>query len=79
MGDHCESTMQKLSGYIDRELDDAEVRKVKEHLDDCPPCEQVFEFKAGMKVKDPLPRFIVSVPLSGLVHSTIVFGSASGS
>lgn len=49
MGDHCESTMQKLSGYIDRELDDAEVRKVKEHLDDCPPCEQVFEFQAGMK------------------------------
>jgi len=49
MGDHCQQTMQKLSGYIDRELNDAEVRKVKAHLDDCPPCEQVFEFQAGMK------------------------------
>ena len=39
MGDHCEQTMQKLSVYIDRELSDAEVRSVKAHLEDCPPCE----------------------------------------
>ena len=49
MGDRCEKTIQQLSGYIDRELSDVEVRRVKEHLDDCPPCEQVFEFQAGMK------------------------------
>jgi mycothiol system anti-sigma-R factor len=49
MADHCEQTMRKLSVYIDRELDEADVRKVKAHLDDCPPCEEVFEFQAGMK------------------------------
>jgi mycothiol system anti-sigma-R factor len=49
MGDRCEQTMRQLSGYIDRELNDAEVSSVKAHLDDCPPCEQVFEFQAGMK------------------------------
>lgn len=49
MGDECEQTIQRLNGYIDRELSDVEVRRVKEHLDDCPPCEQVFEFQAGMK------------------------------
>ena len=49
MGDHCASTIRQLSGYIDRELNDAEIRKVKAHLDDCPPCEQVFEFQAEMK------------------------------
>ena len=26
-----------------------EIRKVKAHLDDCPPCEQVFNFEAEMK------------------------------
>src|SRR5438270_6559389 len=49
MGDHCEQTMRKLSVYIDRELSDAEVRSVKAHLDDCPPCEKVFDFQAEMK------------------------------
>jgi len=41
--------MRKLSGYIDRELSDAEVRSVKAHLDDCPPCDKVFDFQAEMK------------------------------
>src|SRR2546430_1882888 len=49
MGDHCEQTMQRLNTYIDRELSETEVRKVKAHLDDCPPCEQVFDFQAEMK------------------------------
>ena len=49
MGHECEQTIQQLNGYIDRELSDVEVRRVKEHLDDCPPCEKVFEFQAGMK------------------------------
>src|SRR2546428_14184167 len=49
MGDHCEQTMRKLSVYIDRELSDAEVRSVKADLDDCPPCEEVFDFQAVLK------------------------------
>ena len=49
MGGHCEQTIRQLSGYIDRELSEAEVRRVKEHLDDCPPCDQVFEFQSEMK------------------------------
>jgi mycothiol system anti-sigma-R factor len=49
MSDQCETTMRQLSVYIDRELSDAEVREVKAHLDDCPPCEKVFEFQSEMK------------------------------
>jgi mycothiol system anti-sigma-R factor len=41
--------MRQLSVYIDRELSDAEVREVQAHLDDCPPCEKVFEFQSEMK------------------------------
>jgi mycothiol system anti-sigma-R factor len=49
MADECEQTMQQLSLYIDRELSDDEVRRVKAHLEDCPPCEKVFDFQAQMK------------------------------
>jgi mycothiol system anti-sigma-R factor len=49
MGDHCSQTMRNLSVYIDRELSEAEVEKVRAHLDDCPPCEKVFEFHAELK------------------------------
>jgi mycothiol system anti-sigma-R factor len=49
MGDSCEKTMRRLSVYIDRELSDAEIGRVKAHLEDCPPCEQVFDFQAELK------------------------------
>ena len=49
MADQCEKTMRQLTVYMDRELNDAEVRQVKAHLDDCPPCEKVFEFQSEMK------------------------------
>jgi mycothiol system anti-sigma-R factor len=47
--DSCEQTMRRLSVYIDRELNDAEVRKVRAHLDDCPPCGQVLDFQVELK------------------------------
>ena len=49
MADQCEQTMRQLSVYIDRELSDAELREVKAHLEDCPPCDKVFNFQAEMK------------------------------
>lgn len=49
MSDQCDKTIRQLSGYMDRELSDSDVTKVRRHLEDCPPCEQLFEFQAGMK------------------------------
>lgn len=49
MSDDCEPTMDRLTRYLDRELDEAEVRQVRRHLEECPPCEQVFVFQAGIK------------------------------
>lgn len=46
---NCKETMQQLSSYVDRELTVREIAQVKAHLDDCPPCEQVFDFQAEMK------------------------------
>jgi mycothiol system anti-sigma-R factor len=49
MSDDCEPTMDRLSLYLDRELSEEEVRQVRRHLDECPPCERVFEFQSGLK------------------------------
>ena len=45
----CDETMGRLALYLDRELSDKEVGEVKHHLDDCPPCGQVFDFQAELK------------------------------
>ena len=49
MIDDCEPAMDRLTRYLDRELDESEVRQVRQHLDECPPCKQVFDFQAGIK------------------------------
>jgi mycothiol system anti-sigma-R factor len=46
---NCHETMQRLNSYVDRELSDFELVEVKKHLDDCPPCEQHFEFNVRVK------------------------------
>jgi len=45
----CDQTMERLHSYVDRELNDFEMAEVKKHLDDCPPCEQHFEFNLQVK------------------------------
>jgi mycothiol system anti-sigma-R factor len=45
----CDETMDRLSKYVDRELSENEAQMVRIHLDDCPPCEKVFDFQAELK------------------------------
>ena len=46
----CEGTMQKLHEYVDRELSMGELEAVKQHLDDCPPCQRHFDFEEQLKL-----------------------------
>jgi len=46
---NCSDCLEKLDGYLDRELTDAEVEQVKRHLVDCPPCEDRFQLQVHMK------------------------------
>jgi mycothiol system anti-sigma-R factor len=41
--------VEKLDRYVDRELTDAEVEEVRQHLRDCPPCEDQFRLQASVK------------------------------
>lgn len=46
---NCGECHERLDQYADRELTDRELAEVKQHLDDCPPCEDRFQFNAGMR------------------------------
>ena len=45
----CEEALRAMYLYIDRELPHENSHQVKDHLDDCFPCLQKFEFEAELK------------------------------
>ncbi len=44
----CEEIAALLYQYIDRELSDEEYREVRQHLDECPPCKDVFQLEENV-------------------------------
>ncbi len=50
---NCQDVIARMGDYLDRELSDAEVALVKEHLDACGPCEHAFRWEDSIlrKVK----------------------------
>jgi mycothiol system anti-sigma-R factor len=46
---NCSDCMDKLDSYVDRELDEEDMRQVRLHLELCPPCEHVFNLRADLK------------------------------
>lgn len=67
MGDHtdgkpvCSETVRSMYAFIDRELPADLSSHVKDHLGDCPPCEDAFVFEKNFKAvvaakcKDEMP------------------------
>jgi mycothiol system anti-sigma-R factor len=51
----CEETFRRLDDYLDRELDAAELRLVREHLESCALCASEFTFEetllSGIRAK----------------------------
>ena len=46
----CVMAMAKLEPFVDRELSELEMREVRHHLDDCPPCQRYFEVQERLKM-----------------------------
>jgi mycothiol system anti-sigma-R factor len=44
----CRETLDRLSPYLDRELDAAEQAAVRVHLDKCGRCASLFRFEANI-------------------------------
>jgi len=46
---NCRDCLERLDTYLDRELTDAEVVMVRQHLADCPPCEELYLLQVHVK------------------------------
>ena len=46
---NCDDCLDRLEAYVDRELTEDEVRDLKHHLAECPPCDDRYRFEAGLK------------------------------
>ena len=44
----CRSAVDRLYGYLDRELTSSEYEAIQAHLDRCPPCAEFFRFEKGV-------------------------------
>ncbi len=44
----CQTAVEKLYKFLDRELEPSEYAEVQRHLDACPPCARFFNFEAGL-------------------------------
>ena len=45
----CRQAAERLHGFLDRELDVAEIVEVQAHLDNCEECHSKFRFEASFK------------------------------
>ncbi len=46
----CTDTIQELYGYLDGELTDEKRRHIEQHLNDCSPCYEAFDFEAELRM-----------------------------
>ena len=45
----CSETLHELYHFLDGELTDAKRAHIQQHLEDCPPCYEAFDFEAEIK------------------------------
>jgi mycothiol system anti-sigma-R factor len=45
----CSETLQELYQFLDGELTDEKRVQIQQHLEDCPPCFEAFDFEVEIK------------------------------
>ena len=50
MGDDCGQAIEKLYTFLDGELTDERRVEIRQHLDDCSPCLEAFDFEAELRI-----------------------------
>ncbi|MHB8438271.1 MAG: mycothiol system anti-sigma-R factor [Acidimicrobiales bacterium] len=48
--DDCHDTIERLYHYLDGELTDERRAEIRQHLDDCPPCFDAYDFESELRV-----------------------------
>jgi mycothiol system anti-sigma-R factor len=60
----CQEAVHTLYHFLDGELTDGKRREIQQHLDDCSPCLEVFDFEAELralvsrKCRDQVPEHV---------------------
>jgi mycothiol system anti-sigma-R factor len=49
MSDNCEVALAELYEFLDGELDDTAKARIEQHLKDCSPCLEAFDFEAEVR------------------------------
>lgn len=49
MSELCDEALTNLYVYLDREIEQVEAVRIREHLEDCPPCGRMFDFEARLR------------------------------
>lgn len=50
MADDCNETLKELYGFLDGQLSDDDREHIRQHLDDCSPCLEAFDFEAELRM-----------------------------
>jgi anti-sigma factor (TIGR02949 family) len=77
----CEETAHRLDDFLDRELDQADMQLVREHLEKCADCAQAFRFEGSVidTVKRKLRQIDLPEDLTTRIIAELERGKAPGS
>ena len=50
MADDCNETLRELYGYLDGELTPEHRRELQQHIDDCSPCLEAYDFELELRM-----------------------------
>ncbi|MGH7516790.1 MAG: anti-sigma factor family protein [Gemmatimonadales bacterium] len=69
----CDEALRRLDDYVDRELAEAELRRVREHLETCAACSERFKLEAGVldQLKDKLRRIAMPPDLMARIRHSL--------
>ena len=69
----CEETFERLDDYLDRSLNEEELRLVRAHLDLCEVCAREYRFEASLieQIRGKLRRIAMPEDLRAKVHEAL--------
>ena len=76
MGD-CDDAVHRLYHFLDGELDDDKRAHIQQHLDECLPCLEAFDFEAelrqviAMKCRDQVPESLRNRVAEAIRHESL--------
>jgi hypothetical protein len=59
----CKEIFESLSDYVDGDLDEGMCNQIRQHMQDCPPCEKFFEgFRRSIEASKFAGKTVDSTP-----------------